>query len=74
MDQQPFQVGMFVQEPGQHAVAEQVRHFVEVAGGIEPLDRHVVGVVGPSRWLLAHSRIARRQASRTFCLFSSSVS
>ncbi len=30
----------------EHAVAQQVGHLVEVAGRIEPLDRHVVGVVG----------------------------
>ena len=39
-------MGMLIQEPGQHAVAEQVRDLVEVAGGVEPLDRDVVGVVG----------------------------
>ena len=47
VDQQPAQAGIFVQEPAQHAVAEQVGHLVEVAGRIEPLDRHVVGVVRP---------------------------
>ena len=46
VDEQPLQVGIRVENLCQHAIAQQVGHLVEVAGGIEPLDRQVVGVIG----------------------------
>ena len=47
VDQEPAEVGMLVEQLGEHAVAEQVGHLVEVPRRVEPLDRNVVGVVGP---------------------------
>ena len=62
VDEQPLQVGILVQELGQQAVAQQVGHLVEVAGGIEPLDRQVVGVIGSLA--LAPGPVEDRAAAR----------
>ena len=46
VDEQPLQVRIGLQNLRQHAVAQEVGHLVKVAGGIEPLDRQIVGVIG----------------------------
>jgi hypothetical protein len=73
VDHQPVQVRVLVQEPGEDAVAEEGGDLVEMARRVEPLDRDVVDVVGPSP-VAGQARIARRPASRTFCLLSSRTS
>ena len=50
---QVLQVGLLGQQARQHAVLQQVRHFIPVADRVQALQRHIIGVIaalaGPFR-------------------------